>query len=82
MERESRKRSSSAGSEKWRDLVLEREKWKEIFRQAKAHGGLHANRRRKEEDDPHFISLLVTALELRFPHTTCILLSRPFIIHS
>jgi len=32
MERGSRKRSSSAGSEKWRELVADRKKWKDIVR--------------------------------------------------
>ena len=40
MERGSRKRSSSAGSEKRRELVADRKKWKDIVRQAKAHSGL------------------------------------------
>ena len=39
MERGSRKRSSSAGSEKM-ELVADRKKWKDIVRQAKAHSGL------------------------------------------
>jgi len=38
MERGSRKRSSSAGSEKM-ELAADREKWKDIVRQAKAHSG-------------------------------------------
>jgi len=41
MGRVSRKRSSSAGSEKMeRELVADRKKWKDIVRQAKAHSGL------------------------------------------
>jgi len=39
MERRSRKRSSSAGSEKM-EKVGDREKWRNIVRQAKAHSGL------------------------------------------
>jgi len=39
MERGSRKRSSSAGSEKM-ERVGDREKWKGIVRQAKTHSGL------------------------------------------
>jgi hypothetical protein len=39
MERRSRKRSSSAGSEKM-ERVGDREKWRGIFREAKAHSGL------------------------------------------
>jgi hypothetical protein len=39
MERRSGKRSSSDGSEKM-DRVGDREKWRGIVRQAKAHGGL------------------------------------------
>jgi len=40
MERRSRKRSSSAGSEKMERLVIDRDKWRGIVRQAKAHSGL------------------------------------------
>ena len=41
MERGSRKRSSSAGGvRRWRELVADRKKWKDIARQAKVHGGL------------------------------------------
>jgi hypothetical protein len=41
MERRSRKRSSGAGSEKIkREVVIDREKWRRIVRQAKAHSGL------------------------------------------
>ena len=40
MERESRKSSSSTRSEKWRELVIDRKKWKDTLRQAKAHSGL------------------------------------------
>ena len=39
MEKGSRKRSSSVGSEKM-EIVGGRKKWKDIFRQAKAHSGL------------------------------------------
>ena len=39
MEKGSRKRSSSAGSEKI-ELVADRKKWKDIVRRAKAHSGL------------------------------------------
>ena len=39
MEGGSRKRSSSAGSEKM-ELVADRKKWKDIVQQAKAHSGL------------------------------------------
>ena len=39
MERRSRMRSSSAGSENI-ELVADRKKWKDILRQAKAHSGL------------------------------------------
>ena len=39
MERGSRKRSSSAGSEKM-ERFGDRKKWKDIVRQAKAHSGM------------------------------------------
>jgi len=39
MDRRSRKRSSSAGSEKI-EFVIDREKWRDIVRQAKAHSRL------------------------------------------
>jgi hypothetical protein len=28
------------GVRKWRELVIDRDKWRDIFRQAKAHSGL------------------------------------------
>jgi hypothetical protein len=40
MEKGSRKRASSARSEKMRELVTDRKKWKDIVRQAEAHSGL------------------------------------------
>jgi len=40
MERESRKRSSSVGSEKKERDGADRKKWKYIVRQDKAHSGL------------------------------------------
>jgi hypothetical protein len=40
MERGSRKRSSSAGVRRWRELVTDMKKWKDIVRQAKAHSRL------------------------------------------
>ena len=48
MEKGSRKRSSSAGSEKMeRELVADRKKWKDIVRQAKAHSGLNCQWKKK-----------------------------------
>jgi hypothetical protein len=43
MERRSRKRSGRErvlGVRTWRELVIDREKWRGIVRQAKAHSGL------------------------------------------
>jgi len=40
MERRSKKRSSSAGSEKMERVGAGRKKWKDIVRQAKGHSGL------------------------------------------
>ena len=41
MERRSRKRSSQVlGVRRWRGLVIDRDKWRGIVRQAKAHSGL------------------------------------------
>jgi len=40
MKRGSRKRSSSAGSEKMERVGADRKTWMDIFRQAKAHSGL------------------------------------------
>jgi len=40
MERGSRKRPSSARREKMEKVVIDRKKWKDIVRQAKAHSGL------------------------------------------
>jgi hypothetical protein len=40
MERRSGKRSLSVGSEKMERDVIDREKWRGIVRQAKAHSGL------------------------------------------
>jgi hypothetical protein len=48
IERRSRKRSSSAGSEKWRDLVIDKEKWRGIVRQANPKAGCSANGRRRK----------------------------------
>jgi hypothetical protein len=46
LERGSRKKSSSTGSEKM-ERVGDREKWKDIFRQAKIHSGLHCQWKKK-----------------------------------
>jgi len=50
MERRSRKRSSSVGSEKWREVVAGRKKWKDVVRQAKAHSGVVVPMEEEEED--------------------------------
>ena len=48
MEKENRKRSSSAGSKKMQRVGGRQEKWKDIVRHAKAHTvGRSANRRRR-----------------------------------
>ena len=46
MERGSRKRSSSAGSEK---MERDKKKWKDIVRQAKAHSGLQCQWKKKKK---------------------------------
>jgi hypothetical protein len=40
MERRSRKKLQVLGVRRWRELVTDREKWRGIVRQAKAHSGL------------------------------------------
>ena len=50
MERGSRKRSSSAGSEKI-ELVADRKKWKDIVRQAKAYSRLVVPMEEEEEEE-------------------------------
>jgi hypothetical protein len=35
------------GVRRWRKLVIDREKWGSIVRQAKAHGGLYRQRKKK-----------------------------------
>jgi len=39
MKRGSRRDLQVLGVRRWRELVIDREKWKDIFRQAKAHRG-------------------------------------------
>ena len=48
MERGSRKRSSSAGSEKMERVGGREDKWKDIVRQAKAHSGLESQWKKKK----------------------------------
>ena len=36
------------GVRRWRELKLDRKKWKGIFRQAKAHNGLQRQRKKKK----------------------------------
>jgi len=35
------------GVRRWRELVIDREKWRGIVRQAKAHSGLYRQRKKK-----------------------------------
>jgi len=49
MERGSRKRSSSAGSEKMERVGDTEKKWKDIVRQAKAHSGLYCQWKKKKK---------------------------------
>jgi len=37
------------GVRKWRELVTDGEKWKDIFRQAKAHYGLYSQLKKKKK---------------------------------
>jgi hypothetical protein len=53
MERRSRKRSSGAGREKM-ERVTDREKWRRIVRQAKAHNGLWRQRNKKYKKKKKF----------------------------
>jgi hypothetical protein len=50
MEKIGRKRSSSTGSEKM-EIVGDREKWRGIVRQVKAHSGLYRQRKKKKKND-------------------------------
>jgi len=37
------------GVRRWRELVIERDKWRDIVRQAKAHSGLQRQRKKKNQ---------------------------------
>ena len=37
------------GVRRWRELVIDREKWRGIVRQAKAHSGLYRQRKKKKK---------------------------------
>jgi len=37
------------GVRRWRELVADRKKWKDIVRQAKAHSGLYCQWRRRKK---------------------------------
>jgi len=54
------------GVRRWRDLVIDREKWRGIFRQAKAHEGCSANGRRRILQQ--FCILYLNAISLRRQH--------------
>jgi hypothetical protein len=41
------------GVRRWRDLVIDREKWKDIVRQAKAHSGLECQWKKKKKNNAH-----------------------------
>jgi hypothetical protein len=49
---EQRKDLQVLGIRRWRELVTDRKKWRDIVRQAKAHSGLCANG--EKEDPPPF----------------------------
>jgi hypothetical protein len=36
---------------RWRELVIDRKKWKEIVQQGKAHSGLWCQKKKKEEEE-------------------------------
>jgi len=40
------------GVRRWRELVIDREKWRGIVRQAKAHSGLQRQRKKKKKNYP------------------------------
>ena len=63
MERGSRKRSSSAGSEKMERVGgrEKKKKWKDIFRQTKAHSGLQRQWKKKKFTNSSFIMSLLYA---------------------
>ena len=39
------------GVRRWRELVVDRKKWKDIFRKAKAHSGLQCQWKKKENNN-------------------------------
>jgi len=50
------------GVRRWRELVADRKKWKDIFRQAKAHSGLYFQWKKKIKDDLYMIIQVPTAI--------------------
>ena len=50
------------GMRRWRELVIDREKWRGIVRQAKAHSGLQSQRKKKKNFQNLFISYAITSL--------------------
>jgi len=50
------------GVRRWRELVIDREKWRGIVRQAKAHSGLQSQRKKKKNFQNLFISYAITSL--------------------
>ena len=57
MERGSRKDLQVLGVRRWRELVADRKKWKDIVRQAKAHSGLQYQWKKKKNQLLHTMGM-------------------------